>query len=149
MARPVVHAVLVDVRYPVGNSRRRSNRRRDADQCLDERRVVGRELERHRAAAFGADQMHALASEVADQRHQIADQHIHRIVEVRRHRRRAAKSAEVDAHDAVMPREMRNPGAPCLSALGETVHEQHGGRLEPRVGVVVDRVEEFVAVRPV
>src|SRR6188472_1503078 len=41
---------------------------------------------------------------------------------------------------------MRDPRAPRFTRFGEAVHEEHRFRFRPRVGVIVDRVEQ-IAIR--
>ena len=49
----------------------------------------------------------------------------------------------VDAQHAVTAREMRHPGTPRFRAFGEAVHEHHGLRSGPAVGVVIDKVVQL------
>ena len=56
---------------------------------------------------------------------------------------RLAETALIDPHHPVAAREMRHPGTPRLGVLGEAVNKQNRVRPRPRIGVIVNGVEQL------
>src|SRR5690606_5077747 len=59
------------------------------------------------------------------------------------HGRRLAEATHIRADDSVIAREVWDPCEPCGTTFSEAVKHEHGFRILPWVGVVVDLIEHF------
>ncbi len=60
---------------------------------------------------------------------------------------REAKSSNVGADYAEMPRQERNPSIPAIRKATEAVRQDDGRRVVPRIGKIVEPVAEHRAAR--
>ena len=105
-----------------------------------------RQVLRHVAAGRVADDVRGLAAEVIQQFAHVLHQPIHRQRRLRRRHLRVAMAAQIHADHAVVAAQRRHRRIPALRRSHRGMQQQKRRRRSPRIGEVVDRVGDAVAV---